>query len=516
MLSEGLGIDQDPEAAAYWLLRAAQQGHSGAQVLLAESFESGNGVPVNRNAAKTWYQKAAEQGDHIAQYRFGQLLLNGDDEEKKDAVSWLRLAAEGGCADAQAQLVEVLMKSAAPNRDELLKWASSAADSGASKAHYLLGSVIENFFDITRIEDAVASYRKSAEQGFTDAQIRLGKLYAEGKIVAQDQKEAERWLAMVVADGNAPVSSEMTDSSKLSSLAPFMTVNEYPPGSIIDNKYFIMSVLGRGGMCMVYKAKHLLMNKMVALKMLLPESAADAGLVERFKREAQAASSLNHPNVITIYDLGVSPDGKPFMVMDYLEGQSLEERIQALGPIPVEQLVPIFVQVCAALEVAHEVGIIHRDIKPSNIMLINTKAQADHVKVVDFGLAKLMTDESSQKLTKSGEVFGTLMYMSPEQCLGHPLDVRTDIYSVGCTMYEAATAQPPFRAPTPFELMNKHVNHAPQPMSATAPEIKVPQQLEAIVAKTLAKNREERFQTITELREALAALEKQPKKGWFK
>lgn len=503
LLAEGLGVDQDEEAAAYWLLKSAQQGNSGAQVLLAQSFESGSGVPTNRGAAATWYLKAAEQGDHIAQFRYGQLLFNGDGVGKDlpQAADWLRTAAEGGCLDAAVQLIECLLEIQPYDVDAIIKWCQIAGDAGDAKAQYLFGWTLENFFDINHINQAVAWYRKSAEQGYTDAAIRLGKLYAEGKIVAQDQTEAEKWLSMVVAS-DAPKSREMVEANnaQLQSISSFVTVNEYPPGSIIDQKYFIMSVLGKGGMCMVYKAKHLLMNKMVALKMLLPESASDKKLVERFRREAEAASKLNHPNVITIYDLGISPDGKPFMVMDFLEGESLEERIGKEGCLPIPQLISFFMQICNGLEVAHEAGIIHRDIKPSNIMLVNTKTQTDLVKVVDFGLAKMFEGEEGAKLTQTGEVFGTLMYMSPEQCLGHPLDPRTDVYSVGCAMYECATGFPPFRGNTPFELMNKHINVPAEPLP---PEL--PPQLNAIIQKAIAKNREDRYASMSALRDDLLA-----------
>ena len=509
MLAEGLGVDYDQEAAAYWLKMAAEHGHTGAQVLLAESFQSGAGVAVNHALAAQWYFKAAQQGDSIAQLRYGLLLHFGEGVEKDTAaaIDWLRKAANQGCTAAQVKLVECLME--APNYDaaEALKWAKLAADADDVQAKYLLASLHERSSP-PDVEQALAWYRKAAEQGSGDAQFRLGKLYAEGKIVAQDQSEAERWLSSAIADGRTSVAPDLTGSGQLGALAPFVTVNEYPPGSIIDKKYFIMSILGKGGMCVVYKAKHLLMNKMVALKMLLPESAANAGLAERFQREAQAASSLNHPNIITIYDLGISPDGKPFMVMDYLEGESLEQRISSCRSLPLKQFVPIMTQICAALEVAHEAGIIHRDIKPANIMLIDTKAQADFVKVLDFGLAKMMdSSEEAAKLTKSGEVFGTLMYMSPEQCLGHPLDKRTDIYSVGCTMYEAITGIPVHRGTSPYDLMSKQINSPPAPFATAAPHLALPE-LERMIMKALAKNREERYQAMSELHADLLALHK--------
>lgn len=506
LLSEGLGVDQDYEAAAYWLRQAADFGHVKAQILLADSFSSGQGVPVNHEFAARWYMQAAKQGDPIAQFRIGQLMRTGKGVEKNldEAAGWLRKAAEAACTDAQLELCECLRDMPNLDASEFMKWASEAANKGSAQGHYLVGWAIEFTRPIAEIDQAVEHYRKAAESGSTEAQMRLGKLYAEGKIVAADQAEAERWLSMVVEGGTKAaetVSAIAKDS--IASVGSMATINEYPPGSIIDNKYFIMSVLGKGGMCMVYKAKHLLMNKMVALKMLLPESAADAALVERFKREAQAASSLNHPNIITVYDLGISPDNKPFMVLDYLEGQSLEQRIDA-GPMPLINFLSVFMQVTSALDAAHEAGIVHRDIKPSNIMIVNTKNQNDVVKVVDFGLAKLMSpDESNHKLTKSGEVFGTLMYMSPEQCLGHPLDARTDVYSVGCTMYEAVTGKPVFTGNTPYELMSKHIQSDPDEFPAV---VEVPKMLQDIIRKSLAKDREKRHQSMRELQQDLASV----------
>jgi TPR repeat protein/tRNA A-37 threonylcarbamoyl transferase component Bud32 len=503
LLSEGLGVDQDHEAAAYWLRQAADYGHSRAQLLLAESFLSGQGVPTNHQIAATWYLRAGEQGDKCAQWRYGQLLRNGQGVEKnlEEAVVWFRKAAEAGHVEAMIELAETLRDLPTFNSDEFLKWAEAASKQGSVHGLYLMGWAFENTFSITRIDDAVALYRKAAEAGSGEAQMRLGKLYAEGKIVAADQQEAERWLSMAVSEGKAADVSAKIPNDSLAAISSYATVNEYPPGTILDNKYFIMSVLGKGGMCMVYKAKHLLMNKMVALKMLLPETAQDKGQVERFRREAQAASSLNHPNIIAIHDLSMSPDGKPFMVMDFLEGVSLEQRIEA-GPMPLLNFLSIFMQVASALSTAHEAGIVHRDIKPSNIMLVNSKGSSEMVKVVDFGLAKLLEPgEDQHKLTKSGEVFGTLMYMSPEQCLGHPLDPRTDIYSVGCAMYETIAGYPAFRGATPFEVMSKHVNTAPDPLPAS---LNIPDKLKAIIHKSLEKDREKRQQTMSELHEELA------------
>lgn len=512
LLSEGLGVDQDHEAAAYWLRKAAEQGHSGAQMLLAETFESGSGVPVNHALAAQWFLKAAEQGDNVAQLRYGILMRNGVGLTKDlgSAEAWLRKAAESKTPDAAIELVECLIEKPDFDMDEVIRWSQLAAEAGCERGQYRLAWALENSPHIRNsMNAAVEWYRKAGEAGNTEAQMRLAKLYAEEKIVAADPAEAERWLNMIVETGGSSKTKDVIQASaKLSgTLSPHISINEYPPGSIIAEKYFIMSLLGRGGMCMVYKAKHLLLNKMVALKMMLPESASNPAVVARFQREGQAASSLNHPNIITISDLGISPDHKPFMVMDYLEGRSLDQYIEEQLRLPIQDILHVFMQICAALDTAHEANIIHRDIKPSNIMLINTKTQKNFVKVVDFGLAKVMNNsEESQKLTKTGEVFGTLLYMSPEQCLGHDLDARTDIYSVGCAMYEAATGKPVHRGDTAYEVMSKHIKSEPDPIASLAPELREYPELERIIFKSLAKQREDRYQSMAAMYEDLEAL----------
>jgi eukaryotic-like serine/threonine-protein kinase len=210
-------------------------------------------------------------------------------------------------------------------------------------------------------------------------------------------------------------------------------------GSVFAERYLIDSVLGLGGMSIVYKAQHSLMNRTVAIKMLHRSLKEDTLALERFRLEAQAASSLNHQNVITVYDFGISPTGEPFFVMDCIEGESLENLIDRKGRVPFMRAIAIFKQVCDGLEAAHKKGIIHRDLKPANVILMKREDGTEMVKLVDFGIAKLLPQggKQQQQLTKTGEVFGSPIYMSPEQCLGRELDTRADIYALGCLMYEA-------------------------------------------------------------------------------
>ncbi len=279
-------------------------------------------------------------------------------------------------------------------------------------------------------------------------------------------------------------------------------------GSVFAERYLIESMLGLGGMSIVYKAQHSLMNRTVAIKMLHRSLKDDTMALERFRLEAQAASSLNHQNVVTVYDFGISPTGEPFFVMDCIEGESLEKLIDRKGQIPFMRAISIFKQVCDGLEAAHKKGIVHRDLKPANVILMKREDGTEMVKIVDFGIAKLLPQggKQQQQLTRTGEVFGSPIYMSPEQCLGRELDTRADIYALGCLMYEAVAGQPPFIGNSYLETMNMHVDNHPKLISEKAPTSDVPAELEAAILCCLSKDPDIRFQTATELRDVLSSI----------
>ncbi|PZM84370.1 MAG: hypothetical protein DKT66_06960 [Candidatus Melainabacteria bacterium] len=279
-------------------------------------------------------------------------------------------------------------------------------------------------------------------------------------------------------------------------------------GNLFAERYLIESVLGLGGMSIVYKAQHSLMNRTVAIKMLHQKLKDDSMALERFRLEAQAASSLNHQNVITVYDFGISPTGEPFFVMDCLSGESLEKIIDRDGRIEFRRAINIFKQVCDGLEEAHKKGIVHRDLKPANVILMRRDDGGDLVKLVDFGIAKLLPQAGKvqQQLTRTGEVFGSPIYMSPEQCLGRELDTRSDIYALGCLMYEAVAGEPPFIGDSFLETMNMHVDNHPKLISEKAPDSEVPAELEAAILCCLQKDPDIRFQTAGELKEVLSSV----------
>lgn len=278
-------------------------------------------------------------------------------------------------------------------------------------------------------------------------------------------------------------------------------------GRRIADKYQVLSVLGTGGMGVVYLARHETMQTNVAIKMLRAQFAGDQTSVKRFTQEARAAGRLHHQNVITTYDHGFTPQGQPYIVMDCLQGKSLADEIKKLKGLPVDRVLHIFMQACDALDHAHKQGVIHRDLKPGNIMLINYEDDDDFVKVVDFGVAKIMpmNDQNieAQTLTQAGEVCGSPVYMSPEQCVGQPLDRRADIYSMGIVLFEALTGRLPLIGKNMVETMHKHLNEAPPTFQQVRPDLYIPERVEAVVRKALSKKPEERHQTMAALRQDL-------------
>lgn len=277
---------------------------------------------------------------------------------------------------------------------------------------------------------------------------------------------------------------------------------------VLSDRYEIIEEIGQGAMGVVYRARHRLMKRLVAIKMLHESLVANQLARKRFEHEAQAISSLNHPNIMSVYDFGIADDGKPYLVVEFLQGIDLEALGKDIGSLPVSRAVPIFKQACAGLAHAHNIGVVHRDIKPSNFMLVKVDGQEDFVKIVDFGIAKLAQGQSGGVgLTTTGEIFGSPLYMSPEQCCGHQVDARSDIYSLGCVMYRTLTGCPAFTAANVPECLYKHVHEQPLPFAEVSPGLPLPETLEAIVLKAMRKELDRRFQSMTELRKALEAFE---------
>ncbi|HWA75810.1 MAG TPA: serine/threonine-protein kinase [Polyangiaceae bacterium] len=277
--------------------------------------------------------------------------------------------------------------------------------------------------------------------------------------------------------------------------------------TILDGQFEVLEKIGTGGMGSVYKASQPAMNRMVAIKILHPKLAGRKDLTSRFRREARAMSQLTHPNTVKVFAFGeLEEDGSLYIVMEHLEGKNLNQTVRREGPLAVERALPILIQVCGALQEAHDLGIVHRDLKPENIFLSRQGGIADYPKVLDFGLAKV-TERQMQPgsiiLTQEGMVFGTPEFMSPEQAQGRTLDARSDIYSLAVILYELLTGKLPFSARTPMEYIQKHVTEPVIPFAERVPERKFPPGLEAVIVKALAKRPEDRYQTAADFAEAL-------------
>lgn len=283
--------------------------------------------------------------------------------------------------------------------------------------------------------------------------------------------------------------------------------NDSMVGTLVENRFEILSLLGKGGMATVYKAEHRNVDLFVAIKILNVDDQFSKSDVERLKREARALNSLFHPNVVKVYSFGFLDTGEPYLVLDLLEGKSLEDIILAANSRgempPMKWTVETLIQICRGLAAAHESELIHRDLKPSNVMIVRPDEEGAYVKLLDFGIAKsAMPKDTDQKLTHKGEIFGSPLYISPEQISNKPIDKRADIYSFGCLMYEVLTGEPPLMGDTVVMTLMKHLQEAP-PAISTVTDREIPCGLEALILKCMAKSPDDRYQSIAEIEQAL-------------
>jgi CheY-like chemotaxis protein len=279
-------------------------------------------------------------------------------------------------------------------------------------------------------------------------------------------------------------------------------------GSLLASRYEFLEVAGEGGLGIVFKARHPMMDKLVAIKMLHGHQS-DPQAIERFQVEAKAISRLDHPNIVSIYDFGVTERQQPYMVMEYISGRSLEDMLDNLGVPPLPIGLDVSIQICDGLAHAHEMGILHRDLKPSNVMLKKYQGRPPIAKLLDFGLAKLNAPGDRQlKMTQVGQVLGSPPYMSPEQVRGEPLDQRSDLYSLGCLVYEIVTGCPPHLGMNTQQIMMKHVEEDATPISKLRHDLTYPAGLEQVIAKALSRNPSDRQQTVNQLRDELKQVQK--------
>lgn len=274
-------------------------------------------------------------------------------------------------------------------------------------------------------------------------------------------------------------------------------------GAVLAERYKVLEAIGEGGMGRVYRGVHVTLGKAIALKVLKGEFTGNRDLTERFFREARAASRIGHENIVDIIDFGTTPAGEAYFVMEYLNGRELEELMGELGRLPWARARGVFIQIARAMTAAHRSGVIHRDMKPSNVFLVARDGNPDYVKLFDFGIAKI---DDMAGLTRAGMVFGTVAYMAPEQAMAEDVDNRTDIYAVGCMAFEVLTGRLPFDDRSSHKVLDMHVEAPVPSLQATAPDAAIPDAVERIVRKAMAKAPDDRFQDMAELERALLAV----------
>ncbi|HEU4612967.1 MAG TPA: serine/threonine-protein kinase, partial [Kofleriaceae bacterium] len=339
---------------------------------------------------------------------------------------------------------------------------------------------------LAKVGDAEAPVRKPGSVG-----RRASDRGDEGR---DRRRESDRRL-----QAKSQAAGKANDSGTLALAEQMEEAPELGIGSIVDGRYRVVELIGEGGMGKVYLAEHTEIGKRVALKVLHPSYSRMPDLVERFRREARAASKIGHPNIVDVTDSGTTADGSVYFVMEYLEGVELGSVIEREGALDIARALRISGQICRALSAAHREGIIHRDLKPENIFLITRGGEADVVKVLDFGIAKTTEAEAARehRLTSPGMAMGTPEYMAPEQAAGRPADARTDVYSLGAIMYEMVTGVPPYQGDNFMEILTKKATLDPTPPVTIRPDL--PQPVSDLVLAAMSRNPDVRPQSMESL-----------------
>lgn len=309
-----------------------------------------------------------------------------------------------------------------------------------------------------------------------------------------DTETALDTAASPVIQPEKPTETPLDSDNQTSAEAHSTTNNDFPD---LGNRYEVLQFVGEGGMGSVYRVRDKQLDQEFAIKLLRKHLVADASKSSRFEQEVNSCTHLDHANLITVYSHGVSPDGTPYMVMDFIDGRNMADILGEEVFIEKNRSVELFLQVCEGVAHAHVNGVVHLDLKPSNVLVMKTDG-VEIAKVGDFGIAQMMTDDT-QQITQTEEIIGSLPYMSPEHCRGETMDYRSDVYSLGCFMYEVLTGKPPFVGENPVKTIMKHVQEKPKRLRSRLTRLDIPEALEAVVLHCLEKSPSQRYQYVEEL-----------------
>ena len=299
--------------------------------------------------------------------------------------------------------------------------------------------------------------------------------------------------------------SEPHEETKTADIAQSDSDSHPELDSSILASYKVISVIGQGGFGIVYKAEHKSVPGFVALKLVKKDVANSETAFKRLGQEARAITTLDHPNIVGVREFGTGNQGSAYLAMEYVDGEGLSDRL-ARGPMPRREALDIAIQICRGLSYAHSKGILHRDLKPHNIILDTSTQGQMLVKLVDFGIAKIRNEVREQNLTQTGDIVGSPYYMSPEQGQGFPLDERSDVYSLGCVLYELCTGDVPMKGLNAMQTLLKHINDAPVKPSDKAPALGIPKELDDVILKCLEKDPADRYQNVDDLKDDLQLL----------